>query len=73
MQVWTEQMHQKTLSMHLITIFTLIFLPGTFVAVRSLSKTPFLLERSANVVGAADYVQQWHYRLWKRRRWRVRA
>ncbi|KAL2206312.1 hypothetical protein CC79DRAFT_1398254 [Sarocladium strictum] len=34
MQVWTEQMHQKTLSMHLITIFTLIFLPGTFVAVR---------------------------------------
>ncbi|KAH8178180.1 hypothetical protein LIA77_03262 [Sarocladium implicatum] len=32
MQMWTEQMHQKTLSMHLITIFTLIFLPGTFVA-----------------------------------------
>lgn len=32
MQVWTEQMHQKTMSMHLITIFTLIFLPGTFVA-----------------------------------------
>ncbi|KAL2213297.1 hypothetical protein CC79DRAFT_1391255 [Sarocladium strictum] len=32
MQVWTQQMHQKTISMHLITIFTLIFLPGTFVA-----------------------------------------
>lgn len=36
MQVWTEQMHRKTMSMHLITIFTLIFLPGTFVAVSSL-------------------------------------
>lgn len=33
MQEWTEQMHQKTMSMHIITIFTLIFLPGTFVAV----------------------------------------
>ncbi|KAH6662626.1 hypothetical protein F5X68DRAFT_161634 [Plectosphaerella plurivora] len=32
MQEWTEQMHQKTMSMHIITIFTLIFLPGTFVA-----------------------------------------
>lgn len=33
MQVWTEQMHEKTMSMHVITVFTLIFLPGTFVAV----------------------------------------
>ncbi|KAF4460656.1 kinase domain-containing [Fusarium albosuccineum] len=32
MQVWTEEMHEKTMSMHVITIFTLIFLPGTFVA-----------------------------------------
>ncbi|KAF4981576.1 hypothetical protein FZEAL_2642 [Fusarium zealandicum] len=32
MQVWTEQMHEKTMSMHVITVFTLIFLPGTFVA-----------------------------------------
>jgi Mg2+ and Co2+ transporter CorA len=33
MQKLTVQMHEKTMSMHLITIFTLIFLPGTFVAV----------------------------------------
>lgn len=32
MQIWTEQMHEKTMSMHVITVFTLIFLPGTFVA-----------------------------------------
>lgn len=32
MQECTEQMHLKTISMHLITVFTLIFLPGTFVA-----------------------------------------
>ncbi|KAJ3537388.1 hypothetical protein NM208_g6332 [Fusarium decemcellulare] len=32
MQVWTREMHKKTISMHVITIFTLIFLPGTFVA-----------------------------------------
>lgn len=38
---WTEKMHtiaiktkQETLSMHVITVFTLIFLPGTFIAVR---------------------------------------
>jgi hypothetical protein len=41
MEEWTKQMHsiaikteQETVSMHVITIFTLIFLPGTFVAVR---------------------------------------
>ncbi|KAF3015314.1 hypothetical protein E8E14_009108 [Neopestalotiopsis sp. 37M] len=41
MEAWTEQMHsiaikteQETVSMHVITIFTLLFLPGTFVAVR---------------------------------------
>jgi len=40
MMKWTHKMHeiavktkQETLSMHVITIFTLIFLPGTFVAV----------------------------------------
>lgn len=33
MQVWTEQMHEKMMSMHVITVFTLIFLLGTFVAV----------------------------------------
>lgn len=40
MMKWTEKMHeiaiktkQETLSMHVITIFTLIFLPGTFIAV----------------------------------------
>lgn len=33
MQQWTEQMHAKTMSMHVITVFTLVFLPGTFVAV----------------------------------------
>jgi hypothetical protein len=33
MQDMTEHMHHKTVSMHVITIFTLIFLPGTFVAV----------------------------------------
>ncbi|GAB1319452.1 hypothetical protein MFIFM68171_09662 [Madurella fahalii] len=39
MMEWTEKMHtiaiktkQETLSMHVITIFTLIFLPGTFIA-----------------------------------------
>ncbi|KAF5012024.1 hypothetical protein FDECE_1883 [Fusarium decemcellulare] len=32
MQIWTKEMHKKTMSMHVITIFTLIFLPGTFVA-----------------------------------------
>lgn len=44
MQVWTEQMHEKTMSMHVITVFTLIFLPGTFVAV-SVSFERVLLER----------------------------
>lgn len=40
MMQWTHRMHeiaiktkQETLSMHVITIFTLIFLPGTFIAV----------------------------------------
>jgi len=40
MMKWTHKMHeiaiktkQETLSMHVITIFTLIFLPGTFIAV----------------------------------------
>jgi hypothetical protein len=40
MMNWTHRMHeitiktkQETLSMHVITIFTLIFLPGTFIAV----------------------------------------
>lgn len=39
MMKWTEKMHeiaiktkQETLSMHVITVFTLIFLPGTFIA-----------------------------------------
>ncbi|KAK3904039.1 hypothetical protein C8A05DRAFT_42815 [Staphylotrichum tortipilum] len=39
MMQWTHRMHeiaiktkQETLSMHVITVFTLIFLPGTFVA-----------------------------------------
>ncbi|KAK0625103.1 hypothetical protein B0T17DRAFT_491912 [Bombardia bombarda] len=39
MMKWTEKMHhiaiktkQETLSMHVITVFTLIFLPGTFLA-----------------------------------------
>ncbi|KAJ4327749.1 hypothetical protein N0V84_001858 [Fusarium piperis] len=32
MEVWTQEMHEKTRSMHVITVFTLIFLPGTFVA-----------------------------------------
>ncbi|KAK0387675.1 hypothetical protein NLU13_3920 [Sarocladium strictum] len=32
MQKCTEEMQLKTISMHVITIFTLIFLPGTFVA-----------------------------------------
>ncbi|KAM0424408.1 hypothetical protein ACHAPT_010329 [Fusarium lateritium] len=32
MQGWTQEMHEKTRSMHVITVFTLIFLPGTFVA-----------------------------------------
>ncbi|KAH6631272.1 hypothetical protein F5144DRAFT_570529 [Chaetomium tenue] len=39
MMKWTHKMHeiavktkQETLSMHVITIFTLIFLPGTFIA-----------------------------------------
>ncbi len=41
MEDLTEKMHsiavkteQETISMHVITIFTLIFLPGTFLAVR---------------------------------------
>ncbi|RYP73551.1 hypothetical protein DL771_003590 [Monosporascus sp. 5C6A] len=41
MEDWTVKMHriavkteQETISMHVITIFTLIFLPGTFLAVR---------------------------------------
>ncbi|RYP21567.1 hypothetical protein DL765_002203 [Monosporascus sp. GIB2] len=41
MEEWTVKMHriavkteQETISMHVITIFTLIFLPGTFLAVR---------------------------------------
>ena len=41
MEDWTAKMHaiavrteQETLSMHVITIFTLIFLPGTFISVR---------------------------------------
>jgi hypothetical protein len=40
MMQWTLKMHeiavktkQETLSMHVITVFTLIFLPGTFIAV----------------------------------------
>ncbi|KAI8663048.1 hypothetical protein NCS56_01110100 [Fusarium sp. Ph1] len=32
MKGWTQEMHEKTMSMHVITVFTLIFLPGTFVA-----------------------------------------
>lgn len=41
MQEWTERMHEiaaetehETVSMHGITVLTLIFLPGTFVSVR---------------------------------------
>jgi hypothetical protein len=41
MEEWTEKMHdiaattkQETISMHIITVWTLVFLPGTFVAVR---------------------------------------
>lgn len=41
MEALTERMHeiatkteQETISMHVITVFTLIFLPGTFVCVR---------------------------------------
>ena len=41
MEQWTVKMHaiavkteRETVSMHVITIFTLVFLPGTFVAVR---------------------------------------
>ncbi len=41
MEQWTVKMHdiakqteEETISMHVITIFTLIFLPGTFVSVR---------------------------------------
>ena len=50
MMNWTHKMHeiavktkQETLSMHVITIFTLIFLPGTFIAVSlwSLSRGGF--------------------------------
>lgn len=43
MEDWTQKMHkiavrteQETVSMHIITIFTLIFLPGTFLAVSKL-------------------------------------
>lgn len=43
MEQWTLEMHkiavkteQETVSMHVITVFTLIFLPGTFLAVRFL-------------------------------------
>ncbi|RSM05248.1 hypothetical protein CDV31_009646 [Fusarium ambrosium] len=32
MKGWTQEMHEKTMSMHVITVFTLVFLPGTFVA-----------------------------------------
>jgi hypothetical protein len=46
MMQWTLKMHdiaiktkQETLSMHVITVFTLIFLPGTFIAV-STSPSP---------------------------------
>jgi len=42
METLTEKMHriatkteQETISMHVITVFTLIFLPGTFVCVRT--------------------------------------
>jgi len=41
MEEWTERMHDiaaetehETISMHGITVLTLIFLPGTFVSVR---------------------------------------
>lgn len=44
MEEWTQNMHkiavrteQETVSMHIVTIFTLIFLPGTFLAVSLLA------------------------------------
>ena len=44
---WTLKMHDiavktklQALSMHVITVFTLIFLPGTFLAVRALGSGP---------------------------------
>lgn len=46
MQKCTEEMQLKTVSMHVITIFTLIFLPGTFVAVCSIKSVVMQLCQS---------------------------
>lgn len=57
MMKWTLSMHeiaietkQETLSMHVITVFTLVFLPGTFLAVRraALPQTPCELDTADN-------------------------
>ena len=64
MMKWTHKMHeiaiktkQETLSMHVITIFTLIFLPGTFIAVRCCSGLA-RASSSNQRVQRADILQQ---------------
>lgn len=59
MKGWTQEMHEKTMSMHVITVFTLIFLPGTFVAV----SLPFRWA-TANTDNLLDNLQQWHHLVW---------
>ena len=60
MMGWTTEMHeialktkQETLSMHVITVFTLIFLPGTFIAVRN-----YLTRRGWQSSGHATFDQE---------------
>lgn len=55
MEQWTDAMHkiavkteQETVSMHVITVFTLIFLPGTFLAVR------YLCQKNQQLFSAKD-------------------
>lgn len=48
MHTIAEKTEQETVSMHVITIFTLIFLPGTFLAVRF--AVPNLLSRLPNIL-----------------------
>jgi hypothetical protein len=56
MELMTKRMHQKTMSMHVVTIVTLIFLPGTFVAVSQItpSLAPWLLTPGRLSLAAAS-------------------
>lgn len=63
MHTVAEKTQRETASMHIITLVTLVFLPGTFLAVRNviLDATAARVARAYNTSNQADYLPPRHF------------